>query len=233
LINFSTCAGGRGIHVPGPTFCLSRHLQAVGRPGAKGERLRSSRFARPWSRTKNRNPVQMQPPLLGVRVFPIRVPLNVSYTAQHEMRRTISIALLMIVSWILVVPLLPSPVEVAMSCCRMSGKHHCTCCSARSRDTSGAASVARKCPCPQPVATVGHSSVFALEAGQQEHLFASISGTGDCPLLGVLTKNQSPRMAKARTSHNSLLTTGTTRAKRQACCVLARNFVCSNLERKP
>lgn len=134
------------------------------------------RFAWPWSRTKSGSPLQMRPRLFGGTRFPDQSPMHVSYTAQHEMRRAISIALLMIVSWMLVVPLLPSPVEAAMSCCRMSGKHHCTCCSARSGDTSGAPSVSRECPCPQPLAAVAHSSVFAPEAGQQEHLFASISG---------------------------------------------------------
>jgi hypothetical protein len=81
------------------------------------------------------------------------------------MRRTISLALLTIFSWILIVPFLGPDAEASLpACCRRNGKHHCAMCLARQSDAPGFATISEKCPCQPARSCAVHSPTYKPEA---------------------------------------------------------------------
>ena len=78
------------------------------------------------------------------------------------MRRTIALALTMLLGWTLIAPLLAVDAEANVSaCCRRHGKHHCTCCMrGHNSNQQGVTTVAEKCQCPPPIAVTAHFPSF-------------------------------------------------------------------------
>jgi hypothetical protein len=84
------------------------------------------------------------------------------------MRRTIAFSLLMVFSWMLIVPLFGPDAEANLPpCCRRNGKHHCM--MRRMERQSGFTSASEKCPCVPPSTGVLHSATYKPETGEQFH----------------------------------------------------------------
>ena len=88
------------------------------------------------------------------------------YTGCSKMRRSVSIALVLVFCWLTFVPLLDSTDAGRHGSvhCKQCGPN-CICCKRHSSNSSapGFATVSKRCSCPAGTATVIHLSRFALE----------------------------------------------------------------------
>lgn len=86
------------------------------------------------------------------------------------MRRTITISLLMIFSWMLIAPFFAPDAEASLpACCRRNGKHHCTMrmMGRNAGNQKGFSTVTEKCPYQTASTCAAHSSTLAPEAGKR------------------------------------------------------------------